>query len=55
MKNKKDKPINSEDELVDSLSCDELCVISTKKKRKDVKEIAEDKMIDKGCSCSLNK
>jgi len=44
-----------EEELIENLSCDELCILGGKE-RKDLEltEITKEKIFDKGCVCSLN-
>lgn len=39
-------------ELVDTLKCDELCVMDNKE---EIKDIVDDKIVEKGCSCSRDK
>jgi hypothetical protein len=43
--------IDSELELVDTLTCDELCLMSNKHK---IKDVVEDHIMANGCSCGLN-
>lgn len=52
-KNKAVGVISDEPELIDVLSCDELCVMDSKTgDKRYIKNILKDKMADRRCSCT---